>query len=143
MRQSTSIVPDALSRDVYLVLDGRFGLAWPAADVADTDRPTMGQYSSPVRIVAFNTAEGWSRDVTDDIADELRNRCAERGEGPSSLRDFSTSTGADRVAFFLVSRPLMSFAIGLFCPMAYLTVTRSGIILKPLIGSRWPWVHSF
>jgi hypothetical protein len=39
-------------------------------DVADTDRATLirhlleGQYSSPVCIVAFNTAEGWSRDVT-------------------------------------------------------------------------------
>jgi hypothetical protein len=31
-----------------------------------------GQYGEPVRIVAFNTAEGWSRDVTLDIADELR-----------------------------------------------------------------------
>ena len=28
-------------------------------------------YSSPVRIVAFNTSEGWSRDVTMDIADEV------------------------------------------------------------------------
>jgi hypothetical protein len=45
--------------------------------VAVTDRPTLvrrlleGQYSSPVRIVAFNTAEGWSRDATDEIAAEL------------------------------------------------------------------------
>ena len=30
-----------------------------------------------------------------------------------------TSTGADRVAFFLVSRPLVNFAIGLFCPMDF------------------------
>jgi hypothetical protein len=36
-----------------------------------------GQYESPVRIVAFNTAEGWSRDVTVDIADELRRRFVE------------------------------------------------------------------
>ena len=27
-----------------------------------------GQYRNPIRIVAFNTAEGWSRDVTEDIA---------------------------------------------------------------------------
>ena len=27
-----------------------------------------GQFSSPARIVASNTAEGWSRDVTEDIA---------------------------------------------------------------------------
>ena len=97
MRQSPSIVPDALSRDVYLVLDdvgGRFGLAWPAADVGDTDRSTLirhlleGQYMSPVRIVAFNTAEGWSRDVTEDIAAELAQACADRGEMPPSIADF-------------------------------------------------------
>jgi hypothetical protein len=30
----------------------------------------------PVRIVSFNTAQGWSRDVTVDIADDLRGRFA-------------------------------------------------------------------
>jgi len=97
MRQSPSIAPDALSRDVYLVLDdvgGRFGLACPAADVAATDRPRLirhlleGQYMSPVRIVAFNTAEGWSRDVTEDIAAELAQACADRDEISPSITDF-------------------------------------------------------
>jgi hypothetical protein len=36
-----------------------------------------GQYRHPIRIVAFNTAEGWSRDVTVDVADELRRRYVE------------------------------------------------------------------
>jgi hypothetical protein len=57
MRSSPSIVPDALDRDVYLVLDDfgeRLGRSWREADEADTDRPTLirhlleGQYSSPV-----------------------------------------------------------------------------------------------
>jgi hypothetical protein len=26
-----------------------------------------GQYSCPLRVVALNTAEGWSRDVTEDM----------------------------------------------------------------------------
>ena len=39
-------------------------------DAERADRETLirdlveGQYSHPVRIVAFNTTEGWSRDVT-------------------------------------------------------------------------------
>jgi len=38
----------------------------------DTERATLqhlfeGQYTTPVRIVAFNTAEGWSRDATEEI----------------------------------------------------------------------------
>jgi len=46
------------------------------------------QYENPVRIVAFNTAEGWSRDVTIDIADELRRRYVEVGEVPDSVLEF-------------------------------------------------------
>jgi hypothetical protein len=47
-----------------------------------------GDYSRPVRIVAFNTAEGWSRDATVDIADELRRRYPEFGEAPESVLEF-------------------------------------------------------
>jgi hypothetical protein len=97
MRISPSIVPDALDYDVYLVLNdfaGAFGgLAWPETDVANTDRATLirhlleGQYSSPVRIVAFNTADGWSR-ASDEIAAELAQACADRDETPPSIADF-------------------------------------------------------
>jgi hypothetical protein len=31
-----------------------------------------GQYSNPVRVISFNTAERWSRDASDEIADALR-----------------------------------------------------------------------
>jgi hypothetical protein len=41
------------------------------------------QYGKPVRIVVFNTAQGGSRDVTLDIADELRRRFAEYAEVPA------------------------------------------------------------
>jgi hypothetical protein len=34
------------------------------------------------------TVEGWSRDVTVDIADELRRRYVEFGEVPDSILDF-------------------------------------------------------
>ena len=79
---SPSIVPERDDHDVYLVLDdfGRLGRAWCETDEEGTDRETLirrlleDQVSHPVRIVAFNTAEGWSRDVTIGIADELRRR---------------------------------------------------------------------
>jgi hypothetical protein len=96
MRTSPSIVPHGADQDTYLVLDdfGRIGCAWRETDVDNADRETLirdlveGQYSHPVRIVAFNTAEGWSRDVTIDIADELRRRYVEFGEAPDSILDF-------------------------------------------------------
>ena len=80
MLSSPSIVPDPDDRDIYLVLDefgGRIGRAWRETDEGRTDREIVitdlmtGQYSDPVRVVAFNTAQGWSRDATNDIADEL------------------------------------------------------------------------
>ena len=78
--RSPSIVLDN-DKDVYLVLDdfGGFGQAWRETDVEDTDLETLiedlldGRYSNPVGIVAFNTAKGWSRDVSEDIANELRS----------------------------------------------------------------------
>jgi uncharacterized membrane protein len=78
-----SIVPNAGDRNVYRVLDdlGRKGRVWPEADAETTDLETVitdlltGQYKDPVRVVGFNTAEGWSQDVSADIAHELRHRC--------------------------------------------------------------------
>ncbi|MET3973577.1 hypothetical protein ACT4MK_08090 [Bradyrhizobium barranii] len=52
-----------------------------------------GQYSSPIRIVSFNTSEGWSRDASEDIAEELQRRCAECGEVPPSLDGFLKAHG--------------------------------------------------
>ena len=89
-----SIVPWGPSQDVFLVLDQfgeRLGRAWRETDENDTDYETLirhlleGQCNNPVRPVAFNTDEGWSRDVSDDVADELRERCADEGRVPHSL----------------------------------------------------------
>ena len=96
MPRSPSLVPEDTHRDVYLVLDdfGHLGSSWRETDEAGTDRETLirdlieDQYQNPVRIVAFNTAEGWSRDVTVDIADELRRRFDEFGEAPDSVLQF-------------------------------------------------------
>ena len=97
-RPSTpSAIPHGSENDVYLVLEDfgpRLGRAWCETDEETTDRATLirdllaGQYSSPVRIIAFNTAEGWSRDVTMDIADELRRRYVEYEDLPGSVLEF-------------------------------------------------------
>ena len=48
-----------------------------------------GQYKNPVRVISFNTAEGWSQDVSADIAHELRQRCdLQMREVPFFLQDF-------------------------------------------------------
>jgi hypothetical protein len=65
--------------DVYMVLDDfgeRIGGAWRESGEERSDREPVitdllgGQYSDPVRVVAFNTAEAWSREVSEEIADD-------------------------------------------------------------------------
>ena len=96
IRPSPSIVP-GVDRDTYLILDdfGRLGCAWRETNVEDTELESVindllnGQYSNPVRVVGFNTAEGWSRDVSEDVARELRQRCADQDrELPDFLHEF-------------------------------------------------------
>jgi hypothetical protein len=78
-----SIVPNDNDETIYLVADdfGRLGRAWREADYEATDLETViqdlltGQYNNPIRVVAFNTAERWSEDVSEDVARELRRRC--------------------------------------------------------------------
>jgi hypothetical protein len=100
MRRSNwtpSIVPDGDDQNVYLVVDdfGRNGRAYRETDVENADLETViidlldGQYKNPIRVVAFNTAEGWSQDVSGDVADELRRRCdLQLRDLPSSIEDF-------------------------------------------------------
>jgi hypothetical protein len=82
---------------VYLVLDdfGQFGQAYRETDPAHADRPTVvadlmsGKYQRPLRIVAFNTAEGWARDVTAEIAREaLARAVALEHAPPPHLQEF-------------------------------------------------------
>jgi hypothetical protein len=62
---------------------GRLGCARSETDAESADRETLirhllrGEYSNPIRVVA---SEGWSRDVTMYIADELRRRYVEYDE---------------------------------------------------------------
>jgi hypothetical protein len=49
----------------------------------------LGQSRHPLRVVAFNTAEGWARDVSADIAREVRTRArALDDELPAAARNF-------------------------------------------------------
>src|ERR1700737_2835068 len=74
MRRSNwtpSIVPRGDDHNVYLVMDdlGRLGRVWREADDSAAELEAVildllaGQYKSPIRVVAFNTAEHWSLDV--------------------------------------------------------------------------------
>ena len=77
------IVPYGADQTVYLVID-RFrglGTVYRETEVERADLETIiadlmsGQFNDPIRVVAFNTLEHWSEDVSEDIATEIQTRC--------------------------------------------------------------------
>ena len=76
-----NLVPD-FDVTVHIVLDdfGHRGRAYRETDGVTASRADViddlltGQFNDPVRVIAFNTAEGWARDVSEDIAWELTRR---------------------------------------------------------------------
>jgi hypothetical protein len=76
-----SLVPD-FDVTVHIVLDdfGAAGRVYRETDEATASREDVidylltGQFNNPLRVIAFNTAEGWARDVSEDIAWKLTRR---------------------------------------------------------------------
>ena len=93
---SPGIVPFGADETAYLVVDCfSNGTVYRETEVEKTDLETVisdlltGRYNSPVRVVAFNTLEHWSEDVSADIAAELQTRCDIAGVlVPEHVRDF-------------------------------------------------------
>ena len=94
---SPSIVPGGDDPTIYIVFDdfGENGRAYREtdADRADLEAVIMGmlegQYSNPIRVVGFNTADGWAQDVSADVAQEIRLRCDLQGRDvPFYLEEF-------------------------------------------------------
>jgi hypothetical protein len=105
---SPSIVPN-LDHEVYLVLDdfGKLGRAYRETDENEADKETTirrieeGQFNKPIRVVAFNTNEGWARDVTEDIAREMLAQAGRKAEplGDAAAEFVEWATGDDAVSF--------------------------------------------
>jgi len=80
-------------RDIYLVLDdfGERGRSWREIDEERTERETVirdlleGQYSDPIRVVAFNTGG----------ALVARGNHGHRRRAAPTLRGFRRATGGD------------------------------------------------
>jgi len=99
MRRSwtPSIVPTDHDQTIYLVVNNfrHLGTAFTETDVEQANLETViidlmsGQYSDPVRVVAFNTAEHWADDVSQDVALEIQRRLDLAGVAlPSSIEAF-------------------------------------------------------
>jgi hypothetical protein len=75
-RDTNESVHVSAGADVYIVLDelSTQGRVWREVDAELANEAAViewiieGQFEHPVCIVAFNTAEGWSKDVSENIA---------------------------------------------------------------------------
>jgi hypothetical protein len=97
-----SLVP-SIDGDIHLVLCrfGRAGLSYIETDPAEADATTVvqnllfGRYDKPLRVVALNLEEGWSRDVSETMAFKLlelaRQDDVELTEGTLAFIDAHTS----------------------------------------------------
>ena len=94
---SPKLVPYGADQTAYLVVDSfnATGTVYRETEVERTDFETIvadfltGQFNDPVRVIAFNTLEHWSDDVSEAIATEIRTRCDIDGVSvPEHISDF-------------------------------------------------------
>jgi hypothetical protein len=89
MPTSGSLPARVLDADqtAYLAVD-RFGASGSSYRETEVERPTSkptsdlmsDQFNGPVRVVAINTMERWSKDVSADVDAEIQTRCHIDGE---------------------------------------------------------------
>jgi hypothetical protein len=90
-------VPYGADRTIYVVVDG---CASPESGEQErqieredfeavVSQLIAGQFSDPQRVLAFNTLEHWSQDVSSDVAREIVARCdMDAIPVPEHLEDF-------------------------------------------------------
>lgn len=105
MATTPSVVP-GLDSTVYVVLDdfGDLGASFRETDVHDCDRTTVvrdlldGQFNKPLRVIAFNTAEGWSADASEEIARALLELARAEDETlPRKVQEFCERYTSDHL----------------------------------------------
>ena len=100
MREFPKRVPYGADQTIYLVVEG----SGPEGIARQTERADIetviadllsGQFSDPIEVVAFNTLEHWSDDLSKAIATEIRCRCDIEGyDVPVHLDEFLGRTSA-------------------------------------------------
>ncbi len=95
--QTPPLAPSEQASAVHIVLDDfgrKLGRAYRETDENAADAASIiekilnGEYSHPLRVVAFNLTEGGARDVSDEIANRLLDLSAEGRMLSASARDF-------------------------------------------------------
>lgn len=95
-----AIVPYGADQTLYVIVD-RLELSGGVHREIEFERTELetviaelmsGQFSDPLRVLAFNTLEHWVQDISGDVAAEIQTRCDIEGVAiPEHLQDFVAS----------------------------------------------------
>jgi hypothetical protein len=98
-------VPYGADQTTYVVVDiCKHGKIYQEIEIERADFEAAltdllsGQFNEPIRVVAFNTLEHWSKDISVDVAREIQCRCDMDGSDvPQYLASFmETHIGSRR-----------------------------------------------
>jgi hypothetical protein len=87
------IVPYGADQTMFAVIDRRDEATEIPIERSDLET-TIGElvagcFNDPVKVISFNTLEHWMKDISTDVAGEIRARCELYGiELPDYLSDF-------------------------------------------------------
>src|SRR5262245_52808223 len=94
-------VPYGADETIFVVIENADAPGGVEREAERSDLETVvadllaGQFEDPVRVLAFNTLEHWSKDLSADVAGEIQARCDSVGVPvPDHLKDFVEGTGA-------------------------------------------------
>jgi hypothetical protein len=100
--KSPATVPYGADQTVYLVVDN-FGskesvyceVEFEHADLESAIGDLFaGRFNNPLRVIAYNTLEHWTEDVSAQVAAEIQSRCDIDGQAvPEHLKDFVDAHG--------------------------------------------------
>ena len=102
MTETPSLVPLYENNDTYMVLDElpTFGRVWREMSEESANEQTVvelianGEYRRPVRVVVFNTEEGWSHDDSVAVGFKLLEMSREgRALAPAAREFVKRTTG--------------------------------------------------
>jgi hypothetical protein len=89
-------VPYGADQTLFVVIDRRdqaTELRVERSDIEATIRELVaGCFNDPIKVISFNTLEHWMKDISTEIAGEIRARCDIEGIAlPDYLSDFVES----------------------------------------------------
>ena len=94
-------VPYGADETIFVVIENAGAPGGVEREVERSDLETVvadllaGQFEDPIRVLAFNTLEHWSKDLSVAVASEIQARCDSDGVPvPDHLKDFVEGEGA-------------------------------------------------